>query len=61
VHEILASVLLELHNTQWWMGYFGALRGAINNHSLGELIQWSQERRAAGSAVEEPAAETANQ
>ncbi|KAF6259692.1 hypothetical protein COO60DRAFT_1269914, partial [Scenedesmus sp. NREL 46B-D3] len=26
-HEMLASVLLELHNTHWWWGFLGQSRG----------------------------------
>jgi queuine/archaeosine tRNA-ribosyltransferase len=42
---MLASVLLELHNTHWWLGFFGAVREAIQAGQLQQYIAWFKQRR----------------
>ncbi|WIA41169.1 hypothetical protein OEZ86_004784 [Tetradesmus obliquus] len=44
-HEMLASVLLELHNTHWWLGFFGAIQEAIQAGQLQQYIGWFKQRR----------------
>jgi hypothetical protein len=39
-HEILGGVLLETHNTHWWLAWFGALRAAIQQGRLAEYAAW---------------------
>ena len=39
-HEMLASVLLEMHNTHWWLGFFEALREAVREQRLGAYAEW---------------------
>jgi hypothetical protein len=46
-HEMLASVLLEVHNTHWWLGFFEALRGAVGEGRLAQYAGWFRARRAA--------------
>jgi queuine/archaeosine tRNA-ribosyltransferase len=42
---MLGSVLLELHNTHWWLGFFGAVREAIQAGQLQQYIAWFKQRR----------------
>jgi queuine/archaeosine tRNA-ribosyltransferase len=42
---MLASVLLEMHNTHWWLGFFAALREAVKGGRLGEYGEWWERRR----------------
>ncbi|KAF6252340.1 tRNA-guanine(15) transglycosylase-like protein [Scenedesmus sp. NREL 46B-D3] len=46
-HEMLASVLLELHNTHWWLGFFGAVQEAIQAGQLQQYVAWFKQRRQA--------------
>lgn len=45
-HEILGSVLLEVHNMHWWLGFFGAMRAAIQQGRFKQYAAWFVERRA---------------
>jgi queuine tRNA-ribosyltransferase subunit QTRTD1 len=45
-HEMLAGVLLEMHNTHWWLGFFGAVREAVQQGRLQQYIEWFMQRRA---------------
>ncbi len=44
-HEMLASVLLELHNTHWWLAFFTAMQQAIQAGGFAKYRQWFQQRR----------------
>jgi len=44
-HEMLAGVLLEMHNTHWWLAFFAAIRGAIQQGRLKEYVEWFSGRR----------------
>lgn len=44
-HEMLAGVLLEMHNTHWWLAFFAAIRGAIQQGRLKEYVEWFTGRR----------------
>jgi queuine tRNA-ribosyltransferase subunit QTRTD1 len=46
-HEMLAGVLLEMHNTHWWLGFFGEIREAIQQQRLQEYVDWFNSQRAA--------------
>jgi queuine tRNA-ribosyltransferase subunit QTRTD1 len=45
-HEMLAGVLLEMHNTHWWLGFFGAVREAVQQGRLQQYMEWFMQRRA---------------
>lgn len=47
VHEMLADVLLEVHNTHHWQLFFAAIRQAIAEGRLQEYIKWFNSTRAA--------------
>eukprot|EP00878_Enallax_costatus_P029166 GHUV01031601.1.p1 GENE.GHUV01031601.1~~GHUV01031601.1.p1 ORF type:complete len:188 (+),score=51.36 GHUV01031601.1:1481-2044(+) len=44
-HEMLAGVLLEMHNTHWWLQFFAAIREAIQQGRLQKYIQWFKQGR----------------
>lgn len=44
-HEMLAGVLLEMHNTHWWLQFFAAIREAIQQGNLQQYLQWFKRRR----------------
>eukprot|EP00775_Hariotina_reticulata_P009329 gene9329-biopygen11195 len=44
-HEMLASVLLEMHNTHWWLGFFAAIQEAIRAGQLQQYISWFKQRK----------------
>jgi queuine tRNA-ribosyltransferase subunit QTRTD1 len=45
VHEMLAEVLLEVHNTHHWQLYFAAIRAAIQEQRLQQYTEWFESRR----------------
>lgn len=45
-HEMLGGVLLEMHNTHWWLGFFGAIREAIQQGRLQQYMDWFMQWRA---------------
>jgi queuine tRNA-ribosyltransferase subunit QTRTD1 len=53
-HEMLASVLLEIHNTHWWLGFFESMREAVVAGQLGEYAAWFKERRRAARELQDP-------
>lgn len=46
-HEMLAGVLLEMHNTHWWLQFFAAIQEAIQQGRLQQYIKWFKQRREA--------------
>lgn len=44
-HEMLAGVLLEMHNTHWWLQFFAAIREAIQQGRLQQYVEWFSQRR----------------
>jgi hypothetical protein len=54
-NEMLGSVLLEVHNTHWWLNFFEALRAAVARGRLQEYAEWFRARRAAARRLAEPA------
>lgn len=50
-HEMLASVLLEVHNTHWWLAYFEAMREAVLQQRMAEYAEWFRQRRRAARGV----------
>jgi queuine tRNA-ribosyltransferase subunit QTRTD1 len=46
VHEMLAEVLLEMHNTHHWQLFFAAVRAAIQEGRLQQYSAWFESRRA---------------
>ena len=55
-HEMLASVLLEMHNTHWWLGFFEGMRDAISVQQLPEYVAWFRRRRSAARGLEQAGA-----
>jgi queuine tRNA-ribosyltransferase subunit QTRTD1 len=53
-HEMLASVLLEMHNTHWWLGFFAAMREAIQQGRLQQYVEWFNARRQQQQQPEQP-------
>ncbi len=51
-HEMLGSVLLEVHNTHHWLGFFEAVREAVVARRLGRYAEWFAARRRAARAVD---------
>jgi queuine tRNA-ribosyltransferase subunit QTRTD1 len=54
-HEMLASVLLEAHNTHWWLAFFGEMRAAIEAGRLRDYAAWFKARRRAARGLSEAA------
>lgn len=48
-HEMLGGVLLEMHNTHWWLGFFHAMRSAIQQGEWAAYQQWVLQRRVSRS------------
>ncbi len=44
-HELLAGVLLELHNSHWWLQFFGVIQGAIRAGRLQQYADWFSQRQ----------------
>lgn len=44
-HEMLAGVLLQMHNTHWWLGFFAAIREAVHQGQLQQYIEWFSSSR----------------
>jgi hypothetical protein len=44
---MLGGVLLEMHNTHWWLGFFGAMQSAIQKGQWAGYQQWVLQRRVA--------------
>jgi queuine tRNA-ribosyltransferase subunit QTRTD1 len=44
-HEMLAGVLLEVHNTHWWLAFFAAIRASIAQGRLQQYSGWFSSRR----------------
>jgi queuine tRNA-ribosyltransferase subunit QTRTD1 len=43
--EMLGSVLLEMHNTHWWLQFFGAMRAAIEAGRWKSWAAWWGDRQ----------------
>lgn len=50
-HEMLASVLLEMHNTHWWLRFFSSLQEAIQGGTLQQYRAWFTQRRRNAQAL----------
>ncbi|KAI8476810.1 MAG: tRNA-guanine(15) transglycosylase-like protein [Monoraphidium minutum] len=51
-HEMLASVLLEAHNTHWWLLFFEGMREAVAAGEMQQYAEWFRRRRRDARALQ---------